>query len=87
MATLRAKVPAGPESRGAIHRPGLAHIAFQVGDVEAARQEVLAAGGHDFGQLVSTAVAGAGSVTFVYVTDPENNVIELQSWTGTVRGR
>jgi predicted enzyme related to lactoylglutathione lyase len=79
--------PAGPESRGPIHRPGFAHIAFQVGDVEAARQEVLAAGGHEFGQLISTPVAGAGSVTFVYVTDPENNVIELQLWAGTIRER
>jgi predicted enzyme related to lactoylglutathione lyase len=72
--------PAGPESEHAIHRPGFAHIAFQVDDVEAARREVLAAGGHNFGQLVSAPVAGVGDVTFVYVTDPENNVIELQSW-------
>jgi predicted enzyme related to lactoylglutathione lyase len=72
--------PEGPESEQAIHRPGFAHIAFQVDDVEAARREVLAAGGHDFGRLVSTPVAGVGNITFVYVTDPENNVIELQSW-------
>jgi catechol 2,3-dioxygenase-like lactoylglutathione lyase family enzyme len=72
--------PAGPESEAAIHRAGYAHIAFQVDDVDSARKEVLAEGGHEFGQLVTTSVPGAGSVTFVYVTDPENNVIELQSW-------
>jgi catechol 2,3-dioxygenase-like lactoylglutathione lyase family enzyme len=69
-------------SRGttAINAPGFAHIAFRVDDVAAARDDVIAAGGKRFGELVSVAVAGAGSVTFVYVADPEGNVIELQSW-------
>jgi hypothetical protein len=30
--------------------------------------------------MVRVPVAGAGIVTFVYMTDPEGNVIELQSW-------
>lgn len=72
--------PSGPEGPDAIHRPGFAHIAFQVDDVAAARQDVLAAGGKEYGQLVSVPVPGAGVVTFVYVTDPEGNIIELQSW-------
>ncbi len=75
--------PTGPESEVAIHRPGFGHVAFQVEDVAAARQEVLAAGGKDFGQLVSVPLPGVGTVTFVYVTDPEGNVIELQSWSVT----
>jgi len=64
----------------AIHRPGLAHIAFAVADVEATRQAVLAAGGGEVGEVVSLDVADAGRVTFVYLTDPEGNVIELQHW-------
>jgi len=72
--------PAGPESPSDIHRTSFAHIAFQVEDVEVARREVLAAGGREFGQLVRVPVSDAGVVTFVYVTDPEGNVIELQSW-------
>jgi len=72
--------PAASDGATAINTPGFAHIAFRVGDVAAARDEVLAAGGKAFGQLVPVAVAGAGSVTFVYVADPEGNVIELQSW-------
>ena len=72
--------PPGPEAAYAIHRPGFGHIAFQVDDVAAARDAVLQAGGSDFGQLVALPVAGAGVVTFVYVADPEGNVIELQSW-------
>ena len=64
----------------AINRPGFAHIAFAVDDVPAARDAVIAAGGHDLGKLVSVNVPDAGQITFVYVTDPEGNIIELQKW-------
>jgi len=64
----------------AINRPGIGHIAFAVDDVEVARDAVLAAGGGVVGQVVSLPVAGAGTVTFVYVTDPEGNILELQRW-------
>lgn len=64
----------------AINRPGFAHIAFAVDDVEAARDAVIEAGGGTVGKLVSLEVPGAGRVTFVYVTDPEGNIIELQRW-------
>lgn len=67
------------QERG-INRPGLAHIAFAVEDVGAARDAVMAAGGGSVGELVSARIAGAGEVTFVYVTDPEGNIIELQHW-------
>jgi catechol 2,3-dioxygenase-like lactoylglutathione lyase family enzyme len=64
----------------AINCPGFAHIAFAVDDVEAARDAVLAAGGSAVGQLVCRQVPGAGTITFVYVADPEGNIIELQRW-------
>jgi catechol 2,3-dioxygenase-like lactoylglutathione lyase family enzyme len=64
----------------AINRPGLAHIAFMVDDVQAARDAVITAGGKDWGKMVSVEIPGAGSITFVYVTDPEGNIIELQRW-------
>lgn len=64
----------------AANRPGLAHIAFAVDDVEQARQAVVSAGGRCIGDVVSLEVLGAGIVTFAYVTDPEGNIIELQSW-------
>ncbi len=64
----------------ALNRPGLAHIAFAVDDVEAARDAVLAAGGSTVGKIASLPVRGAGRVTFAYVTDPEGNIIELQRW-------
>ncbi len=64
----------------ATNRPGFAHIAFQVEDVESAREAVLQAGGGRVGEVVTRAIPGAGQITFVYVTDPEGNIIELQSW-------
>ena len=62
----------------AANRPGFAHIAFAVDDVEAARDAVLAAGGGTIGKLVSVDIPGAGRITFAYVTDPEGNILELQ---------
>lgn len=64
----------------AIHRPGLAHIAFAVDDVAAARDAVLQAGGGEIGKLTTVAISGAGQITFVYLTDPEGNILELQQW-------
>lgn len=64
----------------AVNRPGFGHIAFVVDDVASARQTVLAAGGGSVGDVVTLATAAGSKVTWVYVTDPEGNVIELQSW-------
>ena len=65
----------------AANRPGFAHIAFAVEDVSAARAAVIAAGGGTVGDIVSADIAGAGNITFAYVTDPEGNIVELQRWT------
>jgi predicted enzyme related to lactoylglutathione lyase len=64
----------------AANRPGFAHIAFAVPDVAAAREQVLDAGGREVGEVVTLATADGRHVTWCYVTDPEGNIIELQSW-------
>jgi len=64
----------------AVNRPGFAHIAFAVDDVKAAQAAVIAAGGGTLGERVTVDIPGAGRITFVYVTDPEGNIIELQHW-------
>jgi predicted enzyme related to lactoylglutathione lyase len=64
----------------AINRPGFAHIAFAVDDVAAARDAVLKAGGGVIGELTTVEISGAGKITFVYLTDPEGNILELQKW-------
>jgi catechol 2,3-dioxygenase-like lactoylglutathione lyase family enzyme len=63
-----------------LRRPGFAHLAFEVPDVEAKRAEVLRWGGRDYGQLVTLDIAGAGKLTLIYMCDPEGNIIELQRW-------
>jgi len=64
----------------AANRPGFGHIAFAVDDVAAAREAVLAAGGGDLGKVIHREIPGAGHITFVYMTDPEDNILELQRW-------
>ena len=64
----------------AINRPGLAHLAFAVDSVEDARREVLEAGGRAVGDVVTLTTVIGTRVTFCYVTDPEGNIVELQSW-------
>ncbi len=68
------------EGRKTVNRPGFGHIAFSVEDVKTARQAVLRAGGTAVGEIVTLQVAAGAKVTFCYVTDPEGNVLELQSW-------
>ena len=63
----------------AVNRRGFGHIAFVVEDVADARDAVLAAGGHVVGDVVTLTNAMGKQLTWVYVTDPEGNVLELQS--------
>jgi predicted enzyme related to lactoylglutathione lyase len=70
-------VDAGPHQ---VNQPGFAHIAFEVESVAEARAQVLAAGGRAVGEVVTLTTAVGSRVTWCYVTDPEGNAIELQSW-------
>ncbi|MCD6049735.1 MAG: hypothetical protein K0Q55_1138 [Verrucomicrobia bacterium] len=72
--------PAGPENIQALDKPGFAHLAFEVPDVVAKRQEIHQWGGRDVGQLVTFDIAGAGRLQVIYVSDPEGNILELQHW-------
>ena len=63
----------------AVNRLGFGHVAFIVDDVAAAREAVLSAGGQAVGDVVTLTNALGQQLTWVYVTDPEGNVLELQS--------
>ena len=63
-----------------IDRPGWGHIAFAVADVESARRRVLDNGGSAIGEIVTLTTVDGRRVTWCYVTDPEGNAVELQSW-------
>ena len=62
------------------NRLGWGHLAFEVQDVAAALQAVVDAGGSPLGEVVSFQVPEVGTITWTYVRDPEENIIELQSW-------
>lgn len=64
----------------AANRPGFQHIAFVVPSVVDARAAILAEGGRAIGTVVTLQTADGRFVTWTYVTDPEDNIIELQSW-------
>lgn len=63
-----------------INRPGYGHLAFQVDDVEKAKEAVLNSGGKEIGKIVELQTSTGARVIWCYVTDPEGNVIELQKW-------
>ncbi|MBE6905137.1 MAG: VOC family protein [Ruminococcaceae bacterium] len=66
-----------------INRPGIAHIAFEVDNVEATLKEIISAGGSSVGELVTAPYPDGLEAIFVYAKDPEKNIIELQSWRKT----
>lgn len=65
---------------GPANTRGYTHLAFEVDDVEAVYAEALEHGGRKIADITSFPVPGAGTVTFVYVEDPEGNIIEIQKW-------
>ncbi len=62
------------------NREGFAHIAFEVDDVAEITTRILDEGGKKVGDVSTNEVEGVGKLTFVYVADPEGNIVELQSW-------
>ncbi len=63
------------------NREGFGHIAFEVDDVVEALAEVKKHGGGAVGDVAFHEVEGGGLLSFIYATDPEGNILELQSWT------
>ncbi len=62
------------------NRLGLGHLAFEVESVEATLHEMKRRGGGELGKVITQEIAGAGTITFTYATDPEGNILEIQSW-------
>jgi len=51
-----------------------------VDDVDAKRAQIKELGGDDYGELVTIDIPNAGRLTLLYMTDPEENIVELQKW-------
>lgn len=67
-------------STAAINKCGIAHLAFEVDDVEKTLQLLLQNGGKQIGKVVRTVYEDGRKAVFVYATDCEGNIVELQSW-------
>ena len=64
----------------AANREGFAHIAFEVDDVSGYLDAVKQHGGNNLGRITTEVVPNVGTLTFVYITDPEGNIVELLNW-------
>ncbi|MBZ2175754.1 VOC family protein [Schnuerera sp. xch1] len=63
-----------------INTYGIGHLAFEVDNVAETLEKVLAKGGGIVGELVHAEYGDGRKATFVYATDIEGNILELQSW-------
>lgn len=63
-----------------INRCGLAHLAFEVNDVEETLELLLKEGGAQIGEVVKADYEDGRKAVFVYAADCEGNIIELQNW-------
>ena len=62
------------------NRKGFGHLAFEVDDVRGILEKMISHNGSKLGEIVQKEVEGVGLLTFTYATDPEGNIIEIQSW-------
>lgn len=62
------------------NKRGFGHIAFEVDDVENLVVKLIENGGSKCGEITKREIEGVGEITFIYVRDPEGNLIELQNW-------
>ncbi|MBD5444823.1 MAG: VOC family protein [Lachnospiraceae bacterium] len=68
------------EAEHSINTCGIAHIAFEVDDVEVILKRLLEKGGRQIGEVVKAEYEDGRKAVFVYAADCEGNIIELQSW-------
>ncbi len=62
------------------NQEGFSHIAFEIEDIPTHLKEIRKYGGGTIGEITSHKIEDVGYLTFVYATDPEGNIIELQNW-------
>ena len=62
------------------NKQGFGHIAFQVDPIEELLELALKKGASKIGELSEHLVENVGLLKFIYISDPEGNIIELQNW-------
>ncbi len=75
--------PIYDDTHPAANRTGLRHIAFETGSPDETaklRDVIIENGGRALGEVSEKEIGGLGTVTFVYMADPEGNIVELLNW-------
>jgi predicted enzyme related to lactoylglutathione lyase len=62
------------------NKKGFGHIAFQTDEIHSLLKLALENGANKIGELSEKYVDGVGLLTFIYISDPDGNIIELQNW-------
>jgi catechol 2,3-dioxygenase-like lactoylglutathione lyase family enzyme len=69
--------PPGADVTGPPNRPGTAHVAFLVEDIEAMAQRMLEAGASGQGHITRCTSGAAAGCLAVYLKDPNGIIVEL----------
>lgn len=62
------------------NRKGFGHIAFKTDNFHELLSRLIENGGTQLGEVVTTEIADAGQISFVYAKDIDGNIIEIQTW-------
>lgn len=62
------------------NKQGFGHIAFQVDNITELLDLALKNGAVKIGELSEYYVENVGLLTFIYIADPDGNIIEIQNW-------
>lgn len=62
---------------------GITHIAFEVEEVDSVMKKALEYGASHLGEISEREIEEVGTLKFVYLRDPEGNIVEIQSWKKT----
>jgi catechol 2,3-dioxygenase-like lactoylglutathione lyase family enzyme len=69
--------PPGADVTGPPNRPGTAHLAFVVEDIEAMAERMLEAGASEQGRITRCTSGAAAGCLAVYLKDPNGIIVEL----------
>jgi catechol 2,3-dioxygenase-like lactoylglutathione lyase family enzyme len=69
--------PLGADVTGPPNRPGTAHVAFVVSDIETLARRMLEAGASEQGRITRCASGAAAGCLAVYLRDPNGVIVEL----------
>lgn len=62
------------------NKQGIGHIAFQVDDITQLIELALKNGAQKIGELSEHFVENVRMLKYIFISDPEGNIIELQNW-------